>query len=159
MEKIIHDKVDGKTMEEWIAEETAERETTFWGQPCTIKPVIHSEVFGDGLQLCYLGTIDQRPNYWLIRIDSSIDVESPDFDFEEILLCPLEEEFGRCEEYLSEEEFNEAQKDSFSEAYKYDDYADYSSWLEYPHVSWSGGHWGTVVNFVEKLEYNKDLFS
>jgi len=91
----MEDTIDGKTMQQWIEEETRERETTHWGQKSTIKPVIHSEIFGDGLQLCYLGTIDQRPNYWLIRIDSNIDVEAEDFDYEEILLNPLEEEFGR----------------------------------------------------------------
>lgn len=142
--------IEGKTMQQWIEFETRERETTHWGQKCTIKPVIHSEVFGDGLQLCYLGTIDQRPNYWLIQIDSSIDIEDSEFDWENILLNPLEEEFGRCEDYLSEEEFNEQQKDSFSEASNYDDYEHYNSWCDYPHVSWSGGHWGTVVNFKSK---------
>ena len=139
--------IEGKTLQQWIDYETRKRETTHWGQPCTIEPVIHSEIFGDGLQLCYLGTIDQRPDYWLIRIDSKIDIDSDDFDFEETLLCPLEEEFGRCEDWLSEEDFIEAAADSFSEASQYDDYNHYLSCTKYPKVSWSGGHWGTVVNF------------
>lgn len=147
-------KIEGKTLEEWIEYETRERITTHWGQPCKIKPVIHPEIFGDGLQLCYLGTLDQRPDYWLIRIDSSIDITTEDFDYDEILLTPLEEEFGRAENWISEDDFNEIkalQPDS-EIARQYDDYNHFLEWTDYPNLSWSGGYWGTVVNFGVKCD-------
>ena len=84
--------IDGKTLNEWISIETRKRTVSFWGEDYDIEPVICSKVQGDGLQLVYVQSLDQRPNYWLLRIDSKINVEDDDFDVE-TLLEPLEEEF------------------------------------------------------------------
>lgn len=141
-------RIKGKTLEEWIAEETSERETTFWGDKFTIKPVLVDTILGDGLQLAYLGTIDQRPHYWLIRIDSKTDMEDEDFDYETILE-PIEECCGRVPEegYIDEEEFNEIKNNIFMDCYE--SYEDYKEACEYPHVYWQGGHYGSIVNFGE----------
>jgi len=122
MKKIIHKKAN---MQEWIEWETRERETEMWGDKITIKPVIAKQQIGDGKQLIYVGTIDQRPNYWLIRIDSNTDVYSSDFDIEPILEI-LEEEFGRADEN------DETIFDDINEIY--------------PMVLWSGGHYGSLFN-------------
>ena len=66
--------VAGRSMEEWIAHETRKRKNTFWEDEYEIEPVISETILGDGLQLTYVGTIYQRPNYWLIRIDSKTDL-------------------------------------------------------------------------------------
>lgn len=136
------------TMEEWIEWETRKRKTEFWGTIHEIEPVIHSEIFGDGKQLAYLGTIDQRPNYWLIRIDSSIDVNSDEFDFEEHLLQPLEDEFGRHPGFIvDKDEFDEMKKNSPIQVSEYEDFEDYKEICEYPRILWGGGHFGSLVNF------------
>lgn len=138
--------VAGRSMQEWILHETRKRETTFWGEKGVIKPVICSEILGDGLQLVYLVTIDQRPNYWLIRIDSKTNISDDDFDFETILE-PLEEEFGRVPEsgWLDKKEFKTLK--SKGELENYDYYKHYNSACQYPAISWGGGHWGMIVNF------------
>ncbi len=142
-------KIEGMSMKEWILSETRRRKTTWWGSKCYIKPVICSKIFGDGLQLAYLGTIDQRPHYWLIRIDSGIDLQADDFDYEKHLLEPLEEEFGRFPEagYISYSEYKQLKKKSTGCIHDYDSYKDYNNACKYPALYWGGGHWGTVVNF------------
>ncbi len=143
--------VAGLSLEKWIEKETKERTYTHWGVEITFSPVICDTIIGDGLQLVYFGTMDQRPLHWLIRIDSNTDIDGDDFDFE-TLLAPLEECFGRHPE-------NYVDKDAF-EAYKngdevfgnclndYDTYEEYASACEYPAIWYSGGHYGLVVNMV-----------
>jgi hypothetical protein len=139
--------VAGLTMEQWIAKETTKRQTTWWGESCEIEPVICSTVFGDGLQLAYLGTIDQRPNYWLIRIDSKTDLNADDFNFE-TLLEPLENEFGRHPDFVIDKyEFDKLKKANNSKVEDYENFEEYNISCAYPSVWWGGGHWGTVVNF------------
>jgi len=120
--KILHKKA---TMQEWIEWETRERKAQLWGDFTTIKPVVSEKIIGDGKQLIYIGTIDQRPNYWLLRIDSKTDVSSDDFDIEKYLEI-LEEEFGRADED------DETIFDAINKIY--------------PAVLWSGGHWGSLFN-------------
>ena len=86
-------KVDGKTLKQWIKQETAKTTKRLWGDGVTFRPVLCSEVLGDGQQMVYLGSISQLPNHWLILIDSKTDIESPDFDVETILR-PIEDEFS-----------------------------------------------------------------
>jgi len=53
MKKIDYDKL--------IAHETRKQTASLWGKSIEFEPVLCSTIFGDGLQLVYLGTIDQRP--------------------------------------------------------------------------------------------------
>lgn len=142
--------VAGRSMEEWIAHETRKRKTTFWADEYEIEPVISETILGDGLQLAQVGTIDQRPNYWLIRIDSKTDLSSDEFDIEELLEI-LEDEFGRHPDCLVDKEEFEQYKRDKTEGYNcledYDTFEEYESACQYPAVWWGGGHWGTVVNF------------
>jgi len=141
-------KVDGLSLEEWIAKETTLRTAKLWGDGVEFSPVICSEVIGDGQQLVYLGTISQRPYHWLIRIDSQTDINSDDFDFEDILQ-PLEECFGRKEDYISEEEFQKLKADGDDECNICETYEEWlESNYEYPKIGWDGGYWGLVVNMV-----------
>ena len=149
------DKIDGKTMEEWIFHETRKIKVEFWGVEYEIQPVICSDIQGDGLQLVYVKSIDQRPNYWLLRIDSKTDVDADDFD-EETLLEPLEDEFGREPDYYchNESEFIKAKKDKNHPGHYYADgyetYQEYEKAYEYPCVWWQGGFYGSIVNFGTK---------
>ena len=126
--KTLHEKIAQKiaTMDEWIEWETRERKASLWGDYTTIKPVISKEIVGDGKQLIYIGTIDQRPNFWLIRIDGKIDIHSDEFNIEKYLEI-LEDEFGRADEE------DETIFDAIDKVY--------------PAVLWSGGHWGSL--FIE----------
>lgn len=145
-------KIDGKTLNEWISIETTKRTVSFWGEDHEIEPVICSDIQGDGLQLVYVQSMDQRPNYWLLRIDSKINVEDDDFDVE-TLLEPLEEEFGRePENYCyDEKEFIKAKKDKKHPGHDcacdYDSYKEYEKAFDFPCVWWHGGFYGSIVNF------------
>ena len=119
-QKILHKKA---TMQGVIQWHTRKRSAQLWGDYTTIKPVISEKIVGDGKQLIYIGTIDQRPNYWLLRIDSKTDLESDDFDIEEYLQI-LEDEFGKADE-SDETIFDNIDK-------------------IYPMVLWSGGHYGSL---------------
>lgn len=60
-------------------------------------PKVLSKVYGDGRRIFALTTMNQRPAYWVIRVDSRCDSE----EFGELtddILTALEEEFGngRC---------------------------------------------------------------
>lgn len=144
--------IDDMTMEELITSETEKRTVSFWGEDYEIQPVVCSTIIGDGLQLVYVKSIDQRPDYWLIRIDSKTNVDADDFD-EETLLEPLEEEFGREPDYYChyQEEFIEAKNNEnhpgHDWAKEYDTYEEYEAAFSFPCVWWQGGFYGTVKNF------------
>ena len=123
--------VAGLSYDEWIAKERVPRKPSLWGQEYPeYSPYLCKTIIGDGLQLVYLGTIDNRPYHWLIRIDSKTNVSDDDFNFEDILL-PIEEECGTCEGIDECDTCRENGEE-----------------CEYPHnISWSGGHFGMIVNF------------
>lgn len=47
-----------------------------WGQPHRITPRLCTHVFGDGMQLLLLEPIDTRPNYYVVRIDSTWELSN-----------------------------------------------------------------------------------
>lgn len=141
--------VNGLTIEQWIEKETAPRIAKLWGEGIEFSPALCDEIIGDGQQLVYLGTMGQRPYYWLIRIDSQTDIDSDNFDVEH-LLEPLEECFGRqSDELIDRDEFNKLKADGDEECNICETYEEWliSNW-EYPRIGWDGGHWGLVVNMV-----------
>ncbi|WP_426473433.1 hypothetical protein [Chryseobacterium balustinum] len=101
------------TIEKWLEKELQPRSISLWGSVAQTDfvPEICSEVEGDGQQLIYFGTVNQRPRYWLMRIDSKHDIESEEFSdkIEEIVIEPLCEEFGETK-WLSEENFTAEKK-------------------------------------------------
>lgn len=115
----------------FLKKETKETTASLWGQKLTFRPALLKEKIGDGRQIIYVGTIDQRPAYWLVRIDSKTDINSPEFDFHEILY-KLEDEFGRIDDDSFETEDEVVENN-----------------LHYPSVYYSGGHWGLVKNFIK----------
>lgn len=145
------EKVKDKTLEEWIKEQTEPREISLWGTvyQTDFVPEICSMREGDGKQLIYFGTINQRPKWWLMLIDSAHDIESDDFDIEGIVIEALEEEFGSAEQYISEEEFKELLEEEDEECIICETY---DNWLEYnynyPKLQIDGFHWGLVVNMI-----------
>jgi hypothetical protein len=140
----------------FIEYETREREVSFWGSVHTIKPQLIKEIEGDGLQVVWLQSINHRPNYYVLRIDSSHDVDSDDFD-EEILLQMVELEF------LNVDDFEEIEING-KEIYVHVNYLDFDGCLNvpvedalikeeedlcFPVFSWGGGSWGTYGNFKD----------
>jgi hypothetical protein len=137
-----------KAIREFIKHETRRQRAYLWGEYCVFKPVLLKKFWGDGLQFIYFGSIDNRPKWWIARVDSKTNLEADEFNYEEIL-CAIEDEFGRAPEegYLTREEFNKIKK-SGRLLFDYENYTDYQQSRKYPVIEWTmGGHWGTIKNF------------
>lgn len=141
--------ISGKTISEWITHETRKQVASLWGSEVEFEPVLCSKIVGDGQQLIYFGSIDNRPYFWLIRIDGATDIEADDFNYEELIHL-VEGNCGRHPGFVvDEEEFNNRKKDpSDWEVQDIESFDHYKSLCEYPALWWGmGGHWGLIVNF------------
>lgn len=73
----------------------------FWGQWYTITPRLIGQVFGDGKNLICVTPLATRPNYFVVRIDSSVrDVRDPfpadgQWSLLEDIMLAAEDEYGR----------------------------------------------------------------
>lgn len=140
--------VDGLTIEQLIERETKERTVSFWGEDCTFSPAMVSDKHGDGMQVVWLSSIDTRPLYWLLRIDSSVDLSD-----DESLSDDDKDNYGTVEELLIqivEHEFGDVKGYEMMEDGRYYDPEDPSFEpfeFEYPMMCWGGGSWGLVANF------------
>ena len=138
------------TIKDWIKKEQEPRKISLWGTvvETDFVPELCSTIDGDGQQLIYFGTVNQRPRYWLMQIDSKHDIEDPDFNVEKIVITTLEKEFGSGE-WMSEKEFDtlKSKNDKEVEWYK-----NHEEWLDenyrYPRLQIDGYYWGLIVNVV-----------
>lgn len=140
--------IDGLTVEELIKRETESRETMFWGRKSTVTPALVDEVHGDGLQVVWLSSINTRPNYYLLRIDSSVvlddDESLPDKDKTEygtvleMLLQLIEEQYGDIYRYA---------EGAGCMYYDPDDDGIEPFEYSFPMLNWGGGSWGLIANF------------
>lgn len=74
---------------------TRPHERRLWGQPHTVTPVLVSEVLGDGEKLLILSPLMTRPNYYVVQIDSSWDIDGEEFrDHLDEIYDAVEMEFG-----------------------------------------------------------------
>lgn len=77
-----------------IRKELTPYNLSLWGVNYKDRYKLVSHIEGDGLQVVRLVSLKSRPFGYIVRIDSSHDVESDNFNYE-ILLCITEEEYGR----------------------------------------------------------------
>ena len=133
-------------IEEYIEKITTPYKVVFWGDEYEITPVLVAEFSGDGRQFVGVEPINTRPNWYLVRIDSSIDVGSDDFDYDEMLLQPIENEFGNVDDYECEIRNG---KCLYRHVYETEE-----EWQEnitdWPVLSWGGGQWWVQKNFAIK---------
>lgn len=93
-----------------------------WGSYVVFAPELVEEIFGDGRQIIWFGTIDNRPKFWIVRIDSKTDIEG-DWDWEPIYRS-IRSQFG---------EWSDDDK------------------MPYPAIKLTmGTHWGLLKNFGVK---------
>lgn len=82
--------------------------TRHWGRDYDVTPAVFGGYLGNGRQLLWVQPLCTRPNYYLIRIDSSWRVDDSDewYDRFEEVIDALEEEFSEKErerEYLADD--------------------------------------------------------
>lgn len=119
--------------------------TRFWGEDCPVSPAFVQDSEGDGLQLIWLSSIDSRPQFYVLRIDSHWDVDSDDFDLE-YMLTRIKEECGDADRYVCIDYENDIyviggeEDNPDADRYTWDD-------LSFPMLRWEGGSWGLIKNF------------
>ena len=92
-----------------------------------------------------MSSIDSRPQFYVLRIDSHWDVDSDDFDLE-YMLTLISEEYGDADWYICIDYDNdiyiiEGDDDNpNADKYTWDD-------LKFPMLKWRGGSWGLIKNF------------
>ena len=118
---------------ELIKSETTPRTVRHWGDTYNLEPVICTDKIGDGKQLLVLSSINQRPQVWYVLIDSSTDVESDDFNYDEVLLH-IEDEFGRFDQEGDTDDDGKVITD-----------AELEEANVYPRLNWEGGMWDSVA--------------
>ena len=76
---------------------------SFWGAKHTITPRLVAEALGDGRKLIWFETMDHRPNYYVLRVDSTWALDSDDNaadyiveHYEEIVGAIIDEYGGMC---------------------------------------------------------------
>lgn len=108
-------------------------DSTFWGQPVRVDPHFVKTVLGDGLMLLGMTTINSRPNYYVIRVDSTwhlsmcrkCEDECPDQLFEHLeeiyeaivseYGCAIDEETGNKDPWPAFDDENGCSWFSFSD--------------------------------------------
>ena len=128
----------------FLAKEQEETESALWGDPVKFKPYLLDRIFGDGMKLIYFGTLDDRPYWWLVRVDSHAEENGvwDNFDEEEIYRA-IEEECG-CHEVNDDVEVNE---------YGYDEDGVKRIDGGYPEIeSCSSAHWGLIADFAKGVD-------
>ena len=119
----------------FLAKEQEETEAQLWGDSVKFKPYLLEQIFGDGMKLIYFGTLDDRPYWWLVRVDSHAEENGvwDNFDEEEIYRA-IEEECGFHDEGWGD-----------------DDDEEYA----YPAIeSNSTAHWGLIADFAKGIDRN-----
>lgn len=129
-------------IEQYLKQEQEETEATLWGSTVKFKPYLLERVFGDGMKLIYFGTLDDRPYWWLVRVDSNANIDDPmEFNEEEIYEA-IEEECGGftfADDVVLDED-----------GYDKDGYCHDRS---YPHIcSDSSAHWGLVADLEKGID-------
>jgi hypothetical protein len=88
---------------------TCHHKVHFWGHDYDVKPAVAKGYLGDGRQLLRFQPLSTRPDYYLIRIDSSWAVDDSDEWYDRLddeILQMLIDEFSEKErerEYLAED--------------------------------------------------------
>ena len=132
---------------------TEEYVAKLWGQPQKIKPCLIEQTHGDGMQLVHLTPIDTRPNYYVLRIDSSINI-----DVDESLNKEDYNNYGSISELLIQlvegehiniNDYEENQEGRYFDPY---DVSIEPFEYEFPMLSWGGGSWGHLDDCKQILK-------
>lgn len=72
------------------------RVTEHWGHRTRFTPRLIEKVYGDGKQALILYPMNERPRYWVVRVDSKLH-ESRDaiYDILDDIYDQIDEQFGR----------------------------------------------------------------
>src|SRR5882672_1344925 len=112
--------------------------TTLWGQPHFVTPRLADWIHGDGLKVIYLTPIMTRPNYYVVRIDSKINLDN----------------FGKPPVFVDEvlPELHESIEDQYGRAHEeweHDNGRTYHRHNPFPAMDDEGCAWGNLTTLTE----------
>lgn len=131
-----------KLIQAEIKKECRPRMSSLWGQRCKISPALVDTGRGDRAQLVWVQPMDTRPDYYVLRIDSNEDVEAEDYEWDEKLLCAIEEAYDSYDRY----DWNWNGKGQWVGQYVWDK-SEPPIEYKWPMLHWGGGSWGVIKNF------------
>lgn len=135
-----------KLIQAEIKKECKPRNSALWGTILPISPAFVDTGRGDRKQLVWLKTMDSRPDYYVLRVDSKEDVTADEYNMDEMLLQPIEELYDNVDRYAEDEiDGKRVYRD------KCEDEIYPESYVQFPMLSWSGGWWGVIKNFNPSL--------
>lgn len=71
------------------------QQTKWWGSVYDFQPVLLEKTWGDGNQLVQLFPINERPRYWVVRVDSKCDSDSEAwYEILDDIYNAIDEQFG-----------------------------------------------------------------
>jgi len=95
---------------------TKKRKVSLWGTPSMVTPCLIRTVFGNGKQLMGFQTLNSRPKYYLVLVDSKTPIDNDDaFDeffekhfgiFPDVIYQAIEEEYGNANDLENNYENN-----------------------------------------------------
>lgn len=94
-------------MSETLAELLSPQSTRWWGNDYEFTPALLDKKYGDGKRLLQLFPINERPRYWVVRVDSSFEDRSDEFfdmlgdiyeEIDEQFGCPPDSDLGTGDE-------------------------------------------------------------
>lgn len=145
----------GYDMLKAVRREIRPYKNSLWGTSYVDADKLTPYMEGNGLQLVRVVTLSSRPFGYLVRIDSSHNVNADDFDME-IMLQNIEEYYGCGDDY------EEMEIDGKS-VYVYNDDIDKDgNILEDAYIRedmpfyWDGGSWNTQA--LTKIDHTKTLY-
>lgn len=68
--------------------------TEHWGEVCKFKPELLDKVYGDGKRLLQLFPINERPRYWVVRVDSACGRDDELYEILDDIYEQIDEQFG-----------------------------------------------------------------
>lgn len=87
-----------KRQRERLTELLRPQRTEHWGSVYRFTPALLNKVYGDGKRLVQLFPINERPRYWVIRVDSSCDDRDAFVELLDDIYDEIDEQFGSPDE-------------------------------------------------------------
>lgn len=98
----------GKSFNEVMNDLCQKNQPKLWGEKYPeFEPKVCENKLGDGLQLIWFQTLDQRPYWWWVFVDSKWDMSKEDYTLQVYDL--IEDEFGSIPEE-NEEDYGDVMK-------------------------------------------------
>lgn len=82
-------------MSDTLSELLQDQNPEHWGEKCEFTPFLLNKVHGDGQQLLLLFPINERPRYWVVRVDSSCTRDDEVHEILDDIYDEIDDQFGQ----------------------------------------------------------------